>query len=73
MRKQVRLCCFPNLDIDTIISWKYLLMKYRGGFYPPPNMPSSEFLYIVKRIERDINDKSLDPYMYKYSMTPPRS
>lgn len=71
MLAQVQRFCFPDMSLEVLSNYKWLLLKYRN-FYPPGKMRSSEFLYFVKKLERDINDKELDPYKYKYSITPQR-
>ncbi|QIG70227.1 hypothetical protein EVB87_127 [Rhizobium phage RHph_N28_1] len=41
-----------------------MLLKYRGAV-DTTKMLSSKFLYFISRLQKDINDRTLDPYPQK--------
>lgn len=63
--------CFPKMTPTDISAFQYALMTYRN-LPPSYKMPSAEFLYFSKRLERDAMDGKVDPFMYKYAVTPPK-
>ena len=60
---------FPDYKAKDIVEMQYQLLKYRG-MQPNPLLDAITLIFFYRRLEKDKQQKQLDPFMYKYSLQP---
>lgn len=58
--------------MESIRDMEYVLMTYRG-WQPDPHTDTIDFIYMFNALQKDMREKRLDPFQYKYNVQPPQA
>lgn len=59
----------PHYKATDILDMQYDFVTYRGVWLSD-DMDSSDFLYLSSRLQKDGQEKKLDPFFYKVAVPP---